>query len=216
MSAQVEINGFPVIDMKLCLPRCGVWHADLSVASEQELSGQVSLTMVDGLQLSGFVTTGRVRSDVGVYRIVGGRGGMQKVISPRSYQNVTARIVLGDILASVGETLSSTADATALATVLPLWVVRSQACGRAVSDLATKLGVESWRMLVDGTVWLGREQWPKAADALILVRDDRLETVEADQLTPTLAAGQVIDGRRASYVEWKLMESDLRAKAWLE
>lgn len=220
MSALVTINGKTVIDMRLCVPRNGAWHADLSVDDPDVLSGDVELVISDQLTLQGVVRRGGVDVDVGVYRVVAGKGGLPKTTAAKSYRQTTARIVVQDILADAGETLSSTASSSMLSTQLAAWVKFQVSSSRALAQLLDTLGDSvGFRVLPDGTVWLGEESWPtsKISNTAILVRDDRLAKVSIVTDDGLVLPGEVFDGRHVSYAEYETVDgSDLSGEVWFE
>jgi hypothetical protein len=222
MTALVTFDDAPVIDMRLCMPRVGVWHADVSVDSQKPITGKQTIN-VDGNDFIGTVRRGDVSVDVGVYRVVGGAGGLQTPATPKAYNSVSANIILKDLLATAGETLSSTVDPALLATSFAFWVTSAAPVGVVLAQLVGALGDSlTWRMLPDGTLWLGTETWPLVTPDTISMRqfDDRL-----GKFTVTLADGAMVlpgtafnsSATHVSYVELEMADaSRLDAEVWFE
>jgi len=78
--------------------------------------------------------------------------------------------VLGDALSESGEALSGTSSGLAIA--CRLWHRTEGAAARTVAAVAAAAGY-GWRVLADGSVWLGVEGWPAApeADVTLVERD---------------------------------------------
>ena len=80
------INEQPILAGAVAMPSHGLWTATLTVASDVELSGQVSIDF-DGLALVGTVESGGVFQSTGHYRVVAGMGGWRRSIPALAYQN---------------------------------------------------------------------------------------------------------------------------------
>jgi len=166
----LNVNGFPVIRGSIRRPRIGVWNADLVVDCTTEISGAVTLETEDGaFSLAGVAYREGVFQATLSMKVIGGAGrlsvppgGIGSPISPKSYQGATVRLVLNDIMAACGETLSSTSDAATLGAVLRRWVVTAGSGKDALARLLEQFSGISWRVLADGSVWVGPETWPSA------------------------------------------------------
>lgn len=162
------VNGLRLLVARITEPRIGAWTADIEHDGSEALSGTVKLSL-DGETWTGTVDTlpdgaaaskveaGRVKS-----RIVGGGGGLSKELPARSYSNpsgaLTLATILTDILREAGETLSSTAETPG--TALTNWVRGVGTAAAALKAVTAKAGL-SWRILRDGTLWVGTETWPE-------------------------------------------------------
>lgn len=220
--AYCTANGYPVISGTIARPRLGAWWADLrvEVADPAAVTGPVTIALGTGSQA--FVGTAR---RVGVYRdathvrVVGGRGGLARTFGPKAYRGVPLRLPLLDVLAAAGEALAPTSDTTALSTTLVDWQGMAQPAGAALASLVQAAnGSPAWRVLPDGTVWVGPEAW--TASRLVaydLTLDEphlgRLELAADD---PAIAPGQTFLGRRVSYVEHLVAPDQLRHLVWFE
>jgi len=166
----INVNGFPIIRGSIRRPRIGVWNADLVVDCTSDISGAVTIATEDGaFSLAGVAYRMGVFQATLSMKVIGGTGrlsippgGIGTSISPKSYQGATARLVVNDILAACGETLAATSDAATLNTVLRRWVVTAGSGKDALARLLEQFQDISWRVLADGTVWIGSETWPSA------------------------------------------------------
>ncbi|MBI2392824.1 MAG: hypothetical protein HYV09_24780 [Deltaproteobacteria bacterium] len=211
------LNERRVIRGSLTLPRVGRWHADLVVDSPDALRGAVKLSFGDGaLAFNGAIFRGDVFQETFHCRIVGGSNGLSKDVPAKFYRGVPLRLALTDLLGEVGETLSPSSDSAALATLLPKWSRTRGPAGSALQDLA-ELGGASWRVMPNGSVWLGRETWPELDFPHQLLRTDPADDrIEIGSDLPLLRPGVVFGGRRVSAVVHSFGPDRLRAEAWIE
>jgi hypothetical protein len=207
--ALVTVNGLQVFEARLCMPRTGVWHVDLLSSDGQVVVGPATINVNSGaVVLSGAAAMSRtgVFADTARARVAGGAGGMGLSAVPKHYTGTNVRIVLGDLLAAAGEKLSPTADVGILATGVDAFTVSANPIGTLLSQLlAAAAPGASWRMLTDGTLWVGRETWPDAGvdRTTYQIREDNAETrtmmIEVD--APLILVGKTFEGRRVSYTE---------------
>ena len=219
--ALLTANGVPVVRATIIRPRIGVWHADLEVdaADAAGFAGPVELSLYDGaIVLSGTARrSGQTRNTVYV-RVVGGADGLGGELPARGYQNVPLRIPLADVLSAAGETLSPASDAGVLATSLAFWARGQMSAGKALTALLAAAGAPSWRILADGTLWVGPETWPAARlQGYDLLREDpHLGRWEIGCDVPLVEPGQVLDGHRVSSVEIRVTPDKVRILLLLE
>lgn len=214
-------NGFPVVAGVISRPRIGAWRADLRVSSDGAgLAGRVQIQLGPDLRLTGRARRQGEFVDSTYARVVGGAGGLAGPFGPRGYRAVPLRVPLVDILSAAGETLAASADPAALSTPLDFWQARASSCAEALAALLDAAKVAAWRVLADGTVWVGAEQWPATAQASGTWDQLELEpalgraTLAID--APVLAPGEVLAGRRISYVEHQVDGSRVRHHVWFE
>jgi len=164
MPAFCTINGLNVLDGLIYIPRIGVWHADLNVDSFTTLTGQAATIQLPSQTLKGTVT--RSGTDVAKRlrtRVIGGAAGLATVLPPRSYGAVQLQIPLKDALTGAGETLSPAADPSVLAWPLTAWSRMAVPASYVLAQLVALVPNAVWRVLIDGTVWVGFETWPPAS-----------------------------------------------------
>lgn len=213
-------NGIGVVIADIRMPRVGVWHADLVLDTMDAGpfgEGAKVVLVAGGETFRGTVRRSGVFKGALHLRMVGGAGGLTTPLSAKSYRGVPLRIPLQDILTAAKETLAPTADAASLATVLQKWACVAQAAGEAVAALLPAAGDGlAWRILKDGTFWLGREAWkPRAVEPQMLHEEPALGRVEVDA-QPSIVPGDSVGGAHVSYVEHHFGARRLRTKLWLE
>lgn len=221
MPAISTLAGLPVIDLRLLLPRVGVWSADVSVDSSTPLRGRVELR-VGASTFVGSIRRGGVDSEVGVYRIAGGAGGLAKTASPMAYRQPTVNLILQDLLAGAGETLSPMSDPGMLGLTLDAWTTVARPTGVVLASLLEHIPGATSRVLPDGTVWVGRESYPLTrADPFVSIVNKRQDAVSVrfGHEGQLLAPGTTWLDRRVSYVEVIMLQDrggTLDGEVWFE
>jgi hypothetical protein len=193
--------------------------ADLTLDTATPLSGTVTVESYDGkLKLIGTVRRSDVFADSVRVLAVGGTGDFEAAVAAKGYRMVPARIPLADILSAAGQTLSSTSDASALSTTLAHWSHRTGAASTALASLLEAIGA-TWRILPDGTFWVGSETWPNASafDYTLLAEDPARErAILGVEAPPPLFPGTVFRDRRVSAVVHTIDTEGIFAEVWYE
>jgi len=221
--ALASVNGIDVVSATIRMPLIGAWSTDVVVDTAAGVSGACTLALDGGLTLVGFAARTGVFLETSYVRITGGpAGGLGKPARIQHYRGTTVRGIIGELMRTSGETLSATADPAILALQLTAWTQQRQTVRQALSSLIEDRRVGagvSWRVLPDGTVWIGTETWP---DAGLTAPDDYQELVELPSEgwvdlgseVPRIAPGVSLEGRRIGYVEHRIAET-VRTRAWV-
>jgi len=194
------LNGKDVLSLTLNEPRIGVWNAVVDVDSEQVISGDVEL-VVDGISWKGVVIKGDVHAGRVHAQIVGGKGKISTVLNTKHYRGTSLGTVVDDLMLETGEKLSPTTDARVRGHVVSRWSRPLGMASAALELVADELGL-TWRILRDGTVWLGADTWQEAqaaGDTEISKTPGRAATLIAPE-TPHVQPGQTFGGKRVSRV----------------
>lgn len=217
LKAAGAAEGSTVISGRIGMPRIGAWTADLFVASSVVPTGPVDLQVSPRLTLRGTVTRAGVHETLLHVRLVGGGNGLRSFVTPKHYTAPTLRVVLKDLLADVGETLSSTVSPALLNTQFQHWTTLRMPAARALRCVLERAGSGiSWRYLPDGTFWIGSETWPESsvvyAELDASPEDDLLSLIlDAPELLP----GTALAGRRLDALEYEMRPGALITTAWL-
>jgi hypothetical protein len=213
--ALLTLAGSRVLRATVTQPLTGAWHVEAAVDAQTVPTGAVSL-VTEGLSLTGRAYRSRVYQDTLHVWLVGGAGGLRTQLGARGYRAPTVRVLLSDLMRETGETLSTTVAASLLARSLPSWSRVSGSASRALSTLAEALGV-SWRVLDDGSIWLGVETWPTSSLLTYqLINDDVLrDRLIVASESPLLRPGTTFAGRRVANVVHTFEPSRVRSEAWL-
>jgi hypothetical protein len=214
------INSQPVLDVRLCLPLRGRWHASISAIPDGDApTGRIDLVLandtIEQIRVSGTPVQSDVLLDTGVITLVGAAGLASKC-TPRAYREAIVRSVLDDLMRDADESLSTAIDANLLTRQLPRWSNIGLTVGEALDLLAEQLEV-NWRVLVDGTVWLGVESWPEVSPAADVSQYDPIRN--ATQFSSDdfiVLPGQKFGGRNISYVEVDFIKGVMRERVFYE
>lgn len=214
----ITIADRPVLSMRLTLPAMGRWTCSAELDADEAPEGHVEIVQGD-VRLSGAVY--RAGAVAGTLRaiVVGGTGGIGRDIPARSYQGVTARAVVEDLLAAAGERLDASAAREALSIALPYWTRAGGRASASLSRLVDYLGAR-WRVLPSGAVWVGRDTWPETPDeyrALELDRDGASRWVLLAPDDIGLFPGVSFRGERVGRVEHVVTrDGPLRTTYWID
>jgi hypothetical protein len=201
--ANTTINGVAVIRGEIHMELVGVWIADL-VIDQPDGTGFDAGTSVtiqtQTVSLVGTVAPNRTGDylDAVHVRVLGGGAGMAKAATTRAFvqPGAFARDVVNALCSNGGETLSSTADATFLGTNLAAWMIKA---GTVAQNLLTLLQFKAptfnWRILSDGTLWMGTETWPSASGTFdVLDQSPTENSYELGVESPWIVPGQNLSG----------------------
>lgn len=216
MAAYALLDGVPVIEARLSLPRLGVWTADLRVDAESLAKGRRTLSL-GGVPFSGTVVLASSwRGSVNV-RMQAGAAGMGRQLPAKAYRGAPVRVALADIAREAGEQLDASLDSEVVLAELPHWVRHACPAGTALASLMAASPGAVWRFLPSGALWVGRESWPASGAVLeglgYSPLEERLETFS---LSPSVLPGQAARGRRVSYVEHRIGEQRVATTLWFE
>lgn len=220
MSA-VQFAGADVLRGKVHLSLRGTWFAEFELDTPTAPSGAAALAASGKALLQGFVVDGGVFLDAAHVRAVGGAGGLGKLVSG-SYRGAQLGDVVGAVMTGSGETASSTIDRSITSIVLPLFTLSGSAA-KALDDIAgaaaRELGAPvSWRVLADGTIWIGQETWPAqtlpdGSEVLEPFPGERRFVIGAD--APALLPGvNLADVGQVIAVDHYIESSAIRTWAW--
>lgn len=217
----LTVNGDDVFGGRLFFPRSGAWHAEVRVNTADEVVGSVVMDLDAGrLTMKGTVRRGGNWQDTGHLRIVGGAGGLARLATPKHYTSASVRTVLADLLANAGERLSSTADTATLGRSLESWTTAALPVGRLITRLLLSADpAATWRVLADGTVWVGVETWPDSGldedEFQVLAESPASAQATLGIEVPLLMPGTKLGDRKVSYVEHQI-GAETRTECWFD
>lgn len=210
------INGIDVRELVITHPYSGAWMAHVVALSEEDITGGVEL-VVNGLTYSGTVMRGGMNLKQWEGKIIGGLGLLAAQLEGKFFDDVTAYLALRDAVTGAGESLADSSDEEALKAVsLKQWARVQRTLGVELSRIAKRSGMV-WRILRDGTVWMGTDAWEEST--LLGTQLDywpaRGKALYVPDAAPDLLPGQSIDGRHVSAVELRVDEGTARLTAML-
>jgi hypothetical protein len=217
-----------VLRGRLHFPSRGTWFAELKLDTQTLPSGLVTIAAPGGWTLKGtIVEPSALQLDSAHVRVAGGAGGLGTGIAaaPAFFSNAFVSDPLDAILGVAGETLSPTVDAGLTGVSLEKWTVTATSTPAALDQLCAAAGAAlgkaiTWRVLGDGTVWIGEDTWPAASlpdgsDVLDYFPLERRYLIGAE--TPTLLPGVTLSDIGAAVVgvdAW-LEPHEVREWAWI-
>lgn len=209
-------NGHDLLYAVIQEPRTGVWTAVIDVDSEVTLSGAVTL-VIDGVTWQGTIARGDLFAGRVHAQVVGGAGKLSTALDAKYYIGITLGVVLADLMMGTGERLSASADTRVLGHSVARWARPKGKAGLALRQVADEILNVNWRMLRDGTVWLGAESWPTVSP----VFDETDQAPGRDSLTiapdsPIVTPGSTLQGKLVSRVTTTLTPGGLRQEMLFE
>ena len=196
---------FDVTGGSVILPRTGIWTADLRVNTVNELPDRVTLDL-GAAEMPAAVNKAELVGGMTEVRLVGGAGGIGDDARKKYYHRPLVRHVVADLLRDAGETLSATSSSDILGKELEAWTTMERPGGTMLSALCEVVGRgANWRILADGTLWIGTEAWPDSGiDARQVQADGPNAAAVVGTDVPSLLPGTLLSGRRVDTVQHDL------------
>lgn len=155
-------NTLSVMEGDLLLPFIGNWSAHLVLAEgDAAPTGLGKVVWLGDESTSYIIRSGENEGRFSVLA-VGGQGGFWKTVPSKMYDyRLKLSLPLTEMLSSVGESLSSKSSIATTSLELSNWVRTTSRCDELLSKL-TDQAKAIWRVLPDGTVFVGVDTWPTA------------------------------------------------------
>lgn len=221
-------NGFPVLSATIQEPASNAWIAELEVdaedASKFAVGATVTIQVVDTqIQWVGTVATGGAFVQRVTARVVGGAGGFSRVLPPAHYVGVPLAIPLAHILLGAGEILATSLTAAqlatqtaVLATLLSRWSRIEGTAGSQLMRLLEAVPDASYRVLRDGTIFVGIEPFSEQTIDRVDVIDEapieRWQEIATD--LPELRPAVTFQGRRTGDVVHRVEPTSVRTEVY--
>lgn len=213
------------LEADLILPRAGVWGAHLELPDDLQISGAATLTIAgdnNGASASFVGTVRRALPWRGRTRVVlaGGAGGLMAPLEPREYlagiKPVRPALVVAHVAAAAGEQLAAGVEDALAGSGLERWTRTAGRGVEALDVLADHFGW-TWRILADGTLWVGVETWPVSAGDLGEVWSDDGDDGRIDCAPPvaSLRPGETVitdAPRQLERVTYRVRAGSVRAE----
>lgn len=212
-----------VMDGDLLCPYYGNFSAHLVLSDANAApTGKVTLVWF-GTSFSGYSI--RSGDNEGRYSclVVGGNGGFWKTVPSKMYDyRVKANLPLTEILSSVGEKLSSKSTPSILTRELVNWPRLTQRCDECLNVITDQIGA-IWRVLPDGTVFVGTDSWKSAPafDHSLQWRDPTWSSATFITQSVGILPGQrwptntlPISNKKVSCVKYQISPDNFYMTAW--
>jgi hypothetical protein len=216
----LTLNNLPVVSGCLTWPLVGRWTFSGELSADKTLATGAKAELVWQTDkpikiASGSVVRSSLRSGELRLFVCGGLS-LAQPLKPAHFRKVTARTVVADTLAAAGATLAKTSARSVLDTSLEFWTRPGISASEALSQLCDATGA-NWRVLPDGTVWIGTETWPEVKlEGQDLDDNGELGTLLYALDVPSLTAGVTFRKNKITRVEHSVgREESWRTTAWL-
>lgn len=211
--ALVTVNGVAVSGGAVTFPLVGTWHGELEIAADSDdaLTGAATLS-IGGVEFVGFATPGVSDGKRVTLHIVGGAGGLGTAVEPQHYDAPTYERILSAALAVGGESLSATSDG--ISGPVRQWTRAAGVVSDAVRAIADDAGL-SWRVIPDGSVWVGSETWDTVTVEHVL--EDQAPTqscVTIEVESASVLPGVTFLGSRVTSVVYRIGTAAIRAEVY--
>jgi hypothetical protein len=208
--ADVTLNGHAATAATLSVPGVGLWYAGVDLATDVELSGAVTLTVLD-TTWSGFIVSGGTVDGRARYRVIAGAGGWGAELPPKAYANdagLTVAKLLNDVASEAGETIASP-PTTRLG-------VHFNRPALPASFLLNLLAPRDWYARADGVVAFGARPALPASPLPVVERNPaaRSVTVALTDTAVGLLPGIATEYGTAADVEYELGPEGLRVRLY--
>lgn len=205
MSATPYVDEDVCINLDLAMSWIGPIVATVNVATYRDWAVGSSHTLRIGSQ-SFVLRVARVGHDSAqhTYVVLSNGQPLSGVVPARFYSGCDWRFVLGDTLGSVGMSLASTSSVSGS---VPYYArATSQAC--TVIDAVARLSRRVWRILDDGKLWMGLDEWrdvkpPSNLDPTLVSEQPHWAQRSAVVEEPFLRPGVSYQGMRIGEVSYR-------------
>lgn len=188
----VELNGQPVLELRIQEPLTGNWTAEVEIDSDviqsEGLVGPAVID-VDGVIFTGSILRSAVDEDLMRLFVVGGAGGLAQELAPRDYFQTALTLVLADFFTAAGEALDPTSDTAALNRQLNKWTRPRDDATNEIKRIADAAGLR-WRVQRTGLVNLGTDLFlpiDPPHDELNFDAETGVMTIAPDDIDPFFA-----------------------------
>lgn len=148
--------------------------------------------------------------------MVGGTGGLRRVLLGEDYERPPPRVVVAAILAGAGEVAGDLFGLSTLARIEPFYSRLAGLASRQLDAVCAIVGAR-WSVRPDGAVDVGPAAWPAyASDPFIVRRPNAAGIIDAEPELPDIEPGSIADGYRVAHVRYFVTEDGLSAKLGLE
>lgn len=218
-------NEYPVMDGDLLLSYYGNWSASLMLSrADQVPSGKVTLSWFGAVFQGHIIRSGENEGRVSCM-IAGGGGGLSKKVPAKMYDySLQLQLPLREILASVGETLSSTSTQSILTKQLQNWTRMNQDADELINSLSDQVKAV-WRILPDGSLFIGNDTWTTqdAFDYTLISQDPVCSFAKLSVTSVDLMPGKRfpidrqhpdISNRKIACAQYIVTPTNSRATVW--
>lgn len=216
-----EVNTFTGLRAEIMEVSIGAWTAMVEVDTEEELSGP-ALIEVDGEQWIGTFRRGEVESGRFIGEVIGGFGGLSTELEARFYSKVALGLVLADLLIEIGEVASplTLSNVVLLTARVEAWSRSRGTAGGAIRQFVDETPATVWRILRDGTLFIGDDLFAPVSPDFEFIEIDRQpdqgKVIIAPEEGPTVKPGDGFEGQNVSAVVTHVEPEGTRQEIFFE
>lgn len=204
----LSVNGAPATHAILHMPLVGQWTATVRMSAVKDVTGDVKLRVGTQTWLGGVTSSGSA-GGVTELHIIGGPKLLAQC-SARYYSACKRILPAAELVSEAGHQL---APGSSLPGSLSGWVRRSAAIAEALSVCAP-----SWRVLRDGSVFVGDDTWtvvtPKPDAVQITGADPTVRRISVAMVEPVIAPGVTWLGRKVVHVDLEVTPDECRGHVY--
>lgn len=154
----------------LWFPYIGNWTALLTLTDADDPPEGIVQLSFHGLSLRGFVVRADQAEALNTVVVAGGAGGLWKKIPAKMYDNgLSVSLIANEIMSDAGESLDPLSTADVLAQPVQQYPRLSDEPQNLLNTLCDTLSAPGtqivWRVLTEGTVFIGTDTWADVAPA---------------------------------------------------
>ena len=212
MANKFLVNGKPIVECRLSMPKIGAWLAnDLLIDSDEgfNIGDSVTIDFLDTIFKGTVLDTGIFQ---GFQRctVIGGTGRLPEYLESACYNSIPVGQIIRDIARKTGHQVSTTSDQNVLNNNLVGWNILKMQASLALEKVL-QITNSIWRILPDGTLWVGPEKYSAVnpEDYLVIEKfpeEARWSIYNEDTLLQPLTS---LSGNDIQQVEYFLFEENL-------
>jgi hypothetical protein len=161
-----ELNGTRAQKATITIPYTGIWTADVSLDQQVTVSSGAASLSVGGLNLSGTIYRAGDFVGTGAFRIVGGKGGWQKLVSAQFYRGGAGGLKLADVLNDTARAVGETVKIASNVSVGSAFTRGAGPAARVLNSLAP-----GWWMGLDGVTQVSARATPSITSQFDVIPD---------------------------------------------
>jgi hypothetical protein len=212
MSATV--NGYNALSVRVRKPRISAAHIDVEIDSEVTLINPVTV-LVDGHALVCSVVTQHTFCGRTTAFLVGGKGGLSKVVTAQHFNDSSPKTIITEILREAGETVD--ASSYFPGTQFGNWQRRQGKASHALQAVADKCGLV-WRSTDAGNIWIGIDSYAPVTTDVVVIDEDwdtGTLTIAADSFSELakIVPGCAFEGHKIEQVTHIVTPGSIRTVA---
>lgn len=185
-----------VVSASIDMPIHGAWKASMELDGDSPAIGDACTIIAPDSQWSGTVIWSQSEWNRVKVVVVGGKGKLSEECEPQQFKEADVKLLVKDTLGA--ETISSSSDASILGKSFPWWVRYATPRTTALDSIVSAADA-NWRVLDDGSVWVGVDSFP-AVSTIAWELSDAHQKITMATDYPTIRPGITLNTRKIVHV----------------